>query len=129
MADGRLAWSDPFMVPADRFVVCGPIAFVRAIASAREAVKTKLLAPTHRASVSLRAPMQCTMKGMCARCLVLSRDPATGEEKLVYACAEPHQDLDRLNLQHVEMRQSSDSVHETLTEAWLERVIEPRDRA
>ena len=55
------------------------------------------LKPGHQAIGSINSPMQCMMKEICAQCLQMHQDPATGEERVVFSCANQDQPLDRVD--------------------------------
>ena len=56
----------------------------------------RYLKPGHQAIGSINSPMQCMMKEICAQCLQLHHDPATGNESVVFSCFNQDQDLDRV---------------------------------
>ena len=50
--------------------------------------------------------MQCMMKEICAQCLQVHRDPATGLERVVFSCFDQDQELDR-SLRKLGLRQEA----------------------
>ena len=68
-----------------------------AVARARHGVLAPYLKPGHQAIGSINSPMQCMMKEICAQCLQVHHDPATGEETVVFSCFNQDQELDRVD--------------------------------
>jgi NADPH-dependent glutamate synthase beta subunit-like oxidoreductase/NAD(P)H-flavin reductase len=73
---------------------------------------------------SVNSPMQCMMKGVCADCLQKQIDPATGEEKFVYSCAEQFQDLDVVDIENLKERLSANSASEKLNNTYFDLISE-----
>lgn len=71
------------------------------------------------------APMQCMMKGICARCLQWQVNPETGvRTKAVYSCSWQYQPLQCLDLVHLQQRQKVNTVLEPLHKLWLDYNLE-----
>ena len=81
----------------DRLVAIGSDGMMRAVARARHTVLAPYLKPDHQAIGSINSPMQCMMKEICAQCLQLHKDPATGEETVVFSCFNQDQSLDHVD--------------------------------
>ncbi len=81
----------------DRVIAIGSDGMMAAVAQARHGILEPHLKPGHAAIGSINSPMQCMMKEICAQCLQLHRDPATGEESVVFSCFNQDQDLDRVD--------------------------------
>ena len=60
---------------------------------------------------SVKGPMQCMLKGLCARCFQWQIDPSTGQRtKAVFACSWQDQPLPLVDLDHLESRQTQPAV-------------------
>ena len=71
--------------------------------------------------VATLAPMQCMLKGVCAKCLQWQVDPATGERtKAVYACSWQLQPAELVDFSHLASRQNQDSIDLLIGKLWLE---------
>lgn len=122
-AEGRLG---PAAIPlgeVDRIVAIGSDRMMHAVATARHGVLAPYLKPGHRAIGSINSPMQCMMKEICAQCLQLHRDPATGEETVVFSCFNQDQDLDRVDFAGLNQRLRQNSAQEKLTARWIDRCL------
>ena len=94
-----------------------------AVAAARHGVLRPYLDPAHVGIASINSPMQCMMKEICAQCLQLHRDPATGEERIVYSCFNQDQPLDLVDFRVLRDRLSQNTVQEKLTRQWVDRCL------
>jgi hypothetical protein len=63
------------------------------------------------------------MKEICAQCLQLHKDPATGEESVVFSCFNQDQPLDRVDFGALHQRLGQNSVQEKLTKLWIDRCL------
>jgi NADPH-dependent glutamate synthase beta subunit-like oxidoreductase/NAD(P)H-flavin reductase len=107
----------------DRIIAIGSDGMMRAVANARHTVLQPLLKPGHRAVGSINSPMQCMMKEICAQCLQLHKDPATGEETVVFSCFDQDQSLDAVDFANLRQRLSQNGVQEKLTRQWIDRTL------
>jgi hypothetical protein len=67
--------------------------------------------------------MQCMMKEICAQCLQPHKDPKTGEETIVFSCANQDQSLDHVDFANLRSRLSQNGTQEKLTKQWLARCL------
>ncbi len=107
----------------DRLVVIGSDAMMGAIARARHTTLAPFLKPDHKAIGSINSPMQCMMKEICAQCLQLHKDPATGEETVVFSCFNQDQNLDQVDWSNLRTRLSQNGVQEKVTKQWIDRCL------
>jgi len=107
----------------DRLVVIGSDAMMGAVARARHTTLAPFLNPNHKAIGSINSPMQCMMKEICAQCLQLHKDPATGEETVVFSCFNQDQSLDSVDWGNLRTRLSQNGVQEKLTKQWVDRCL------
>src|SRR5262249_15068414 len=68
---------------------------------ARQGMLAQHLKPEQKAIASINPPMQCMMKKICAQCLQVHRDPASGVESVVFSCFNQDQDLDRVDFDNL----------------------------
>jgi len=120
---GRLGETAIPLPDVDRVVAIGSDGMMRAVAEARHTVLKPFLKPGHCAIGSINSPMQCMMKEICAQCLQLHRDPATGAETTVFSCFNQDQDLDRVDFTNLRQRLSQNGVQEKLTKQWIDRCL------
>ena len=107
----------------DRIVAIGSDGMMNAVARARHGVLQPYLKPGHEAVGSINSPMQCMMKEICAQCLQVHRDPATGAETVVFSCFNQDQSLDRVDFASLKTRLSQNGVQEKLTKLWIDRCL------
>jgi NAD(P)H-flavin reductase len=115
----------------DRMIVIGSDRMMAAVAHARHHILKDFLKPDHVAIGSINSPMQCMMKEICAQCLQPHRDPATGEETIVFSCFNQDQRLDLVDFQALGQRLGQNRVQERLTSLWIEsclKGLKARDR-
>jgi hypothetical protein len=67
--------------------------------------------------------MQCMMKEICAQCLQLHRDPATGEESVVFSCFNQDQGMDRVDFGSLRSRLAQNAVEEKLAGLWIDHCL------
>jgi NAD(P)H-flavin reductase len=108
---------------ADRLIVIGSDGMMNAVARARETSLKPHLKPGHHAIASINSPMQCMMKEICAQCLQVQKDPATGEETVVFSCFNQDQGLDRVDFAGLRQRLTQNSLEEKLTALWIDRCL------
>jgi hypothetical protein len=94
-----------------------------AVARARHDVLAPYLKPGHRAIASVNSPMQCMMKEICAQCLQVQKDPATGAETVVFSCFNQDQALDRVDFRVLHERLGQNAVQEKLNKLWVDRCL------
>jgi hypothetical protein len=63
------------------------------------------------------------MKEICAQCLQVHRDPASGMESVVFSCFNQDQDLDRVDFDDLRTRLGQNGVQEKLTRQWIDRSL------
>ena len=78
---------------ATRMVVIGSDAMMGAVGHAQRTRLRPFLHPELRSIASINSPMQCMMKEICGQCLQIHRDPTTGDETVVFSCANQDQPL------------------------------------
>ena len=114
----------PIPLPSvDRLIVIGSDGMMRAVQQARHTVLSPYLKPDHTAIGSINSPMQCMMKEICAQCLQVHKDHATGEETVVFSCFNQDQPLDLVDFPNLRTRLSQNSVQEKLTKLWIDRCL------
>ncbi|MBZ5578860.1 MAG: FAD-dependent oxidoreductase [Acidobacteriia bacterium] len=106
-----------------RIIAIGSDGMMAAVARARHGVLAPYLEPGHLAIGSINSPMQCMMKEICAQCLQLHKDPATGEERVVFSCFNQDQNLDQVDWPTLRTRLTQNGVHEKLTAQWIDHCL------
>jgi NADPH-dependent glutamate synthase beta subunit-like oxidoreductase/NAD(P)H-flavin reductase len=122
-AEGALGAAAIPLAGADRLIAIGSDAMMAAVARARHAALAPHLKPGHHAIGSINSPMQCMMKEICAQCLQLHRDPATGEETVVFSCFNQDQALDHVDFAALHERLGQNAAEEKLTRLWIDRCL------
>ncbi len=107
----------------DRVIAIGSDGMMAAVKRAREGILAQHLKPGHKAIASINAPMQCMMKEICAQCLQVQRDPATGVESVVFSCFDQDQALERVDFDSLRARLGQNGVQEKLTRLWIDRSL------
>jgi hypothetical protein len=107
----------------DRIVAIGSDGMMAAVARARHGILARHLKPDHKAIASINSPMQCMMKEICAQCLQVHRNPATGVETVVFSCFNQDQDIDRVDFDSLHARLHQNGVQEKLTRLWIDRSL------
>ncbi len=107
----------------DRVIAIGSDGMMAAVARARAGILAQHLKPGHKAIASINSPMQCMMKEICAQCLQVHRDPATGVESVVFSCFNQDQDLDSVDFDNLRARLGQNGVQEKLTRLWIDRSL------
>lgn len=108
---------------ADLLIVIGSDRMMAAVQNARNNQLKDYLKPDHEAVGSINSPMQCMMKGVCAQCMCKHIDPDTGEETFVYSCLNQDQNLQEVDFNHLHARLRQNSVHEKLSNHWLDHLL------
>jgi len=126
--EGRLGARPIDLAEVDRIIAVGSDAMMGAVAAARHDALKRWLKPGHRAVASINSPMQCMMKEVCAQCLQIHRDPATGEERVVFSCFDQDQPMDRVDFRCLAGRLGQNSVQEKLSALWIDRCLVALDR-
>jgi NAD(P)H-flavin reductase len=119
-AGGKLGATPIALDAADRLIVIGSDGMMGAVARAREGVLKSHLKPGHRAIASINSPMQCMMKEICAQCLQVHKDPATGAETIVFSCFNQDQPLEQVDFRGLHERLGQNSLEEKLTAQWID---------
>ncbi len=122
-ADGKLGDQPIALSAADRLIVIGSDGMMNAVARARETSLKPHLKPGHHAIASINSPMQCMMKEICAQCLQVHKDPATGEETVIFSCFNQDQPLDQVDFGCLRQRLTQNSLEEKLTALWIDRCL------
>ena len=108
----------------DRIIAIGSDGMMAAVAHARaRASWRRISSPATRRSARINSPMQCMMKEICAQCLQVHRDPATGVESVVFSCFNQDQELDRVDFANLRARLGQNGVQEKLTRLWIDRSL------
>ncbi len=111
------------LTEASRFIVIGSDGMMRGVQEARHTVLKPYLKPDHHAIASINSPMQCMMKEICAQCLQTHRNPVTGEETVVFSCANQDQPLDHVRFDNLRNRLSQNGAQEKLTKLWIDHCL------
>ena len=107
----------------DHLVAIGSDGMMNAVAKARHGVLASRLKPGHKAIGSINSPMQCMMKEICAQCLQVHKDPASGAETVVFSCFNQDQALDKVDFGNLRTRLGQNGVQEKLTRLWIDRSL------
>ena len=107
----------------DRVIAIGSDGMMAAVSQARQGMLAPHLKPGHKAIASINSPMQCMMKEICAQCLQVHRDPASGVESVVFSCFNQDQDLDRVDFDNLRARLNQNGVQEKRTQLWIDRSL------
>jgi hypothetical protein len=97
---------------------------MNAVGLARHSILKPYLKPDHRALGSINSPMQCMMKEICAQCVQLHKDPATGKETVVFSCFNQDQELDLVDFGCLRQRLRQNSLQEKVAAQWLNRSLQ-----
>ena len=120
---GALGDTEISLHEVDRVIAIGSDGMMAAVAQARHGLLAPHLKSGHKAIASINSPMQCMMKEICAQCLQVHRDPATGIETVVFSCFNQDQDLDRVDFANLRARLGQNGVQEKLTRLWIDRSL------
>ncbi len=123
-AAGRLGPPAIPLQAADRLIAIGSDRMMEAVGAARHGVLAPYLKPGHTAIGSINSPMQCMMKEVCAQCLQVHTDPATGERNVVFSCFNQDQALDRVDFSALHERLIQNGAQEKLTAQWITRALQ-----
>jgi NADPH-dependent glutamate synthase beta subunit-like oxidoreductase/NAD(P)H-flavin reductase len=107
----------------DRVMAIGSDGMMAAVARARHGVLAPFLKRDHTAIGSINSPMQCMMKEICAQCLQMHKNPATGEETVVFSCFNQDQLLDQVDWGGLRTRLSQNGAQEKLTKQWIDHCL------
>jgi NADPH-dependent glutamate synthase beta subunit-like oxidoreductase/NAD(P)H-flavin reductase len=122
-ASGALGTAPIPLGEVDRVIAIGSDGMMAAVSWARQGMLAQHFKPGHKAIASINSPMQCMMKEICAQCLQVHRDPASGVESVVFSCFNQDQDLDRVDFDNLRARLSQNGVQEKLTRLWIDRSL------
>ena len=120
---GDLGEMDIPLHSVDRVMAIGSDGMMAAVARARHTVLAPYLKRDHIGVASINSPMQCMMKEICAQCLQMHKDPATGEETVVFSCFNQDQPLDQVDWGNLRTRLSQNGVQEKLTKQRIDRCL------
>jgi NAD(P)H-flavin reductase len=123
-AEGQLGEIPLSLADTDRIIAIGSDRMMQAVAQARHGVLLPHLNAHHEAIGSINSPMQCMMKEICAQCLQTHKNPVSGEEVVVFTCANQDQPLDHVDFQGLRERLGQNSVQEKLTRLWIEHSLQ-----
>ena len=123
-ASGALGEQPIAFAECDRIIAIGSDKMMAAVGRARHGVLAPFLKPAHVAIGSINSPMQCMMKEICAQCLQVHKNPETGEETVVFSCANQDQPLDLVDFGNLRSRLSQNSTQEKLTKLWINRCLQ-----
>lgn len=70
------------------------------------------------AIANLNSPMQCMMKGVCGQCLQ-KKILKNGKIQYYFSCANPDQNIDEIDFQHLHYRIEQNSLSEKVTKLWI----------
>ena len=122
-ADGKLGEVALPLNTMEEIIVIGSDLMMAAVKRARHEVLAPYLKPDHVAIGSIKSPMQCMMKGVCAQCLCKHIDPVTGEESFVYSCYNQDQLLDAVDFPNLRARLRQNTVQEKLSNMYLDHLL------
>jgi NAD(P)H-flavin reductase len=122
-ATGALGDTPIALSAADRLIAIGSDGMMAAVARARHSILAPYLRPDHVGIASVNSPMQCMMKEICAQCLQVQHDPATGEETVVFSCFNQDQAIDQVDFAVLRQRLGQNGVQEKLTRQWIDRCL------
>jgi NADPH-dependent glutamate synthase beta subunit-like oxidoreductase/NAD(P)H-flavin reductase len=120
---GRLGEGEIRLEDVDRIVAIGSDGMMAAVQRARHGILAPYLKPEHRAIASINSPMQCMMKEICAQCLQVHTDKATGVETVVFSCFNQDQGMDAVDFANLRGRLTQNGVQEKLTRLWIDRCL------
>ncbi|HEX7967905.1 MAG TPA: FAD-dependent oxidoreductase, partial [Stellaceae bacterium] len=120
---GKLGGAPIPLDTVDRLIVIGSDMMMKAVSLARRTVLAPYLKPGHVGIASINSPMQCMMKEICAQCLQVQTDPATGVETVVFSCFNQDQPLDRVDFGVLHERLGQNAVQEKLTKQWIDHCL------
>jgi NAD(P)H-flavin reductase len=121
--EGKLGEREIQLREVDRIVAIGSDGMMAAVQRARHGILAPYLKPGHRAIASVNSPMQCMMKEICAQCLQVHTDKATGAETVVFSCFNQDQRLDAVDFANLRGRLTQNGVQEKLTRHWIDRCL------
>lgn len=110
-----------------RIIAIGSDGMMAAIAHARHTVLKPYLPEKTQDIVSVNAPMQCMMKGICAQCLQKHVDPETGHVHYVYSCHTQDQPMQSVDFSSLRDRLQQNSPQEKLTALWIQYLQETEE--
>ncbi len=99
MAKGQL-FPESFLLPCiDHVLLIGSVPMMKTIATLLKGDLCPFLKPTVTIVAGINSRMQCMMKGVCGQCLQQLVDPLTGNETVIFSCAEQEQPLEHIDFQ------------------------------
>ena len=84
-------------------------------------IRSKIPLPPHHTMIaSINSSMQCMMKEICAQCIQKHINPKTGEESIIYSCANQDQDTNFVDFFMLNNRLKTNSLLEKISLLWLQ---------
>ena len=102
----------------DRVFVIGNDKMMRGVSDIRSKGLIKQIKDAKSLIVSLNAPMQCMMKGVCSQCLQ-KRKGANGDDEYYYSCADQDQESKNVDFDHLTNRCDQNQLQEKITKLWI----------
>ena len=107
-----------------RVIAIGSDRRMNAVREARHGLLSDLLPHDHVAIGSINSTMQCMMKEICAQCLQMHVDPATGQPVgPVFSCFNQDQPLDSVDFANLNERLKANSALEHISNLWFEHLL------
>jgi NADPH-dependent glutamate synthase beta subunit-like oxidoreductase/NAD(P)H-flavin reductase len=126
-AHGKLGEELVPLQSCHRIIAIGSDRMMEAVKNARHGRLAPFFRKDHIAIASINSPMQCMMKEICAQCLQRHIDPVTGKETIIFSCSNQDQPQDSVDWKNLADRLRQNTVQEKLTDAWVRRLIAPRE--
>ncbi|MGH7012838.1 MAG: FAD-dependent oxidoreductase [Stellaceae bacterium] len=120
---GKLGAPPVPLQQVDRLIVIGSDGMMAAVARARDGVLKPYIRAAAVGIASINSPMQCMMKEICAQCLQVQKNPATGDETVVFSCFNQDQPLERVDFAGLHERLGQNTLEEKLTALWIDRCL------
>ncbi len=102
----------------DHILVIGGDKMMTQFSKLRNSGKVRQLTQCQDVIVSLNAPMQCMMKGVCSQCLQKRTDDR-GNVEYYYSCANQDQKIDEVDFKHLSNRCEQNKLQEKVTKYWI----------
>jgi NADPH-dependent glutamate synthase beta subunit-like oxidoreductase/NAD(P)H-flavin reductase len=95
-------------------VLNGGVGFLQGFQKLREQGQFNFLTPYHECWAPMNTAMQCMLKEICAQCIQKTINPVTGEESVIFACAQGFKRLETIDLENLRARLNQNKVSEGL---------------
>lgn len=105
----------------DKIIVIGSDKMMKAVNEARKTTLKPYLKPDHIAISSINSPMQCMMKGICARCI--QRHVEKQKESFIYSCINQDQNMNFVDFDFLSRRLRQNNLQEKLTAKWIKMCL------